>query len=220
MAQDTFAGPRLIVAGEGEVAARPDMAVVSLAVLREAETASSAFDSASSAMREVIAAMKAAGIADRDLQTSGLAVQPRYTSPGPERSGEAPRIAGYEVRQSLTVRVRDLERLGAVIDEAVSLGVNQAGGIHFALADPDTVLTEARQKAVADALARAEALAEAAGVTLGPIREITEHMVGGPPVPKAASAMMRDMAEAMPVEAGEIDYRAQVTITFEIGSAR
>ena len=160
-ANDTNAPfPRILVTGQGSVDIAPDMAVLSLTVSREAETARAALDANSSAMKEVLAAMKAEGIAARDLQTSGFSIQPRYIYPSP-KSGqrEPPRIVGYTVRNSLTVRVRDIENVGAILDKWVTLGVNEGGNISFTNADTSVPITQARTLAVKDAIAKANTLA-------------------------------------------------------------
>lgn len=218
-AQDGQSGgprPMIVVEGQGEAAVAPDMALIDLTVLRDADTAAEAMDQANEAMAGVIAAMKEAGVAERDLQTSGLSIQPRYVYPQ-NGGNEAPRITGYEVRQSLSVRVRDLAALGALIDTSVELGVNQGGSIVFTNDDPADALAEARRDAVADARSRAETLAEAAGVTLGQILRITETSGGEPPRPMPMKAMRMESDAAMPVEAGENSYSVNVTISFGIG---
>lgn len=208
--------PRIMVVGEGEAAIAPDMAILTLAVMREAETARAALDASNEAMAAVLAAMKEAGIADRDLQTAGLQINPRYVYP---QNGQGePRITGYQVANTLTVRVRDLALLGEIIDRSVTLGVNQGGGIAFTNDDPSGALTEARKRAVADAVARASTLAEAAGVELGAIIEMSEHAQVPPPMPLGARAYrMEAAADSVPVEAGENSYRVQVNVTFELG---
>lgn len=217
MAQEPVHPPRIVVAGEGEAAARPDMANLSLSVLREADTAREALEAASASMREVIAAMKEAGIADRDLQTSGIQINPRYVHPRPGSPDTESRIVGYQVTQTLSVRVRELERLGEIIDRSVDLGVNQGGGVAFGNQEPDATIAEARRRAVRDARTRAETLADAAGVTLGRIVEISEQpAMMGPPRPFMAR-QAEDMAASIPIEAGENAYRVQVRLTFEIG---
>jgi uncharacterized protein YggE len=205
--------PRIVVSGEGEAAIAPDMAILTLAVMREAETAREALDANNEAMAAVLAAMKEAGIADRDLQTTGLQINPQYHYP--QSGGEQPRITGYQVSNTLTVRVRDIDALGAIIDRSVTLGVNQGGGISFTNDDPSATLTEARKRAVADAVARARTLAEAAGVELGGIIEMSEQTSNQPPMPITAKAF-RAEADAVPVAAGENAYRVQVNVTFEI----
>ena len=111
--------PRILVTGEGSVDLAPDMAVLTLTVTRQAETARAALDANSSAMRDVQTAMKTKGIEGRDLQTSGFSIQPSYFYPPQEPSGkrEPPKIVGYTVRNSLTVRVRDISAVGGVLDK-------------------------------------------------------------------------------------------------------
>lgn len=211
--------PRIVVTGEGEAAVSPDMAILSLAVLREAETARAALDANNEAMTAVIAAMKEAGIEARDLQSGGLSINPRYVYPNDKNGEKAPRIVGYEVANTLTVRIRDLAKVGDVLDRSVTLGVNQGGGLTFTNDDPSATLTEARKRAVQDAMDKARTLAEAGGVKLGKITEISEQTLRQPPMPYAGKAMrMEAAAEAVPVEAGENSYRIQVNVTFDLES--
>lgn len=209
--------PRIVVVGEGEAAIAPDMAILTLAVLREAVTAREALDGANAAMAEVIAAMKEAGIEPRDLQTSGLQINPRHVYPQ-NGGNEQPRIIGYQVANTLTVRVRDVEKLGTLIDQSVTLGVNQGGNIVFTNDDPAAATTEARKRAVRNAVERATTLAEAANVKLGPIIEMSEHSQTPPPMPYDGRAYRMEVAAdaSVPVEAGENTYRVQVTVTFEL----
>ncbi|MBO6538338.1 MAG: SIMPL domain-containing protein [Rhizobiaceae bacterium] len=205
--------PRIVVTGEGEAAVRPDMAIVSLAVMREAETARAALDANNAAMRAVIEALKESGIADRDLQTSGLSIQPRWDYERDNEGNQTARLAAYQVSNALTVRVRDLSMVGAVIDSSVTLGVNQGGSISFTNADPDAVIDQARRDAVENATRKARTLADAANVGLGAVIEITEQSNQPMPVPLGARAMRME-AEAVPVEAGENAYSVSVTMTF------
>jgi uncharacterized protein YggE len=114
--------------------------------------------------------------------------------------------------------VRDIARVGEIVDRAVTLGVNQGGSIAFTNDDPAAARTEARRRAVDDAIARARTLAEAAGVGLGPIIEMSEQSYSQPPMPMAASRAyrMEAQSDAVPVEAGENVYRVQVNATFEL----
>lgn len=209
--------PRIIVTGEGESAVAPDMAIVSLAVMREAATAREALDANNEAMAAVIAAMKEAGIEARDLQTAGLQINPRYVYPQNNNGEQQPRIVAYQVSNTLTVRVRDVAAVGEVIDRSVTLGVNQGGSISFTNDDPAAATTEARKRAVEDAVTRARTLAEAAGVSLGGIVEISEQAFTPPPMPMGQRAYrMEAAADAVPVEAGENTYRIQVNVTFEL----
>lgn len=211
-AAEPAAEPRIVVTGEGETAVSPDMAVVTLSVVREAETARAALDANNEAMRAVIAAMKEEGVAARDLQTAGLSIQPRQVYP--ENGEGRPRIVGYTVSNTLTVRVREIGNTGAILDRAVTLGVNQGGNIAFLNADPSAALTTARQRAVEDAIARARTLAEAAGASVGPILSMREHQGQDGPRPMEVRAMRMDAAGAAPVEAGETTYRVEVEVTF------
>jgi uncharacterized protein YggE len=214
-AAETPIQPRIVVSGEGEAAVAPDMALLSLSVMREAKTAREALDDNNAAMAEVIEAIKLFGVADRDLQTAGLQIMPRYNYTNkPDGTQEAELIA-YQVTNSLSVRVRDLVKTGEILDKAVSLGVNQGGNIVFANDDPLAVITEARKKAVAEATAKARTLAEAAGVNLGRILEISDQAFGAQPMPIEAKAFDR-MAASVPIEAGENAYRVQVNMTFEL----
>lgn len=214
-----FEQPRQIsVTGEGSAALAPDMAILSLTVMREAATAREALSANSDAMANIIAAMKSAGVASRDLQTSGLNIQPRYSYPQRNTPGETRKLIGYEVRNSLTVRVRDLENVGAILDQSVSLGVNEGGGIVFDNDDPAQALKTARVNAVRDAREKAETLAMAAGVELGAVTQISEQSYSSRPTQMklGAARMMSVEADSVPVEGGENTYRVNVHMTFAI----
>lgn len=212
---DTPPPPRIIVSGEGEASAAPDLALLSLSVMREAKTARAALDAGNDAMAAVIAAMKSAGIEDRDLQTGGLQINPRYNFTNrPDGSQEAELVA-YQVTNTLTVRIRNIDKTGELLDKAVSLGVNQGGGISFSNEDPSKTLTEARKKAVADAMTKAKTLAEAAGVSVGRVLEIVDQNMAPMPMPMSAKSFDSARA-AVPVEAGENAYKVQVNVTFEL----
>lgn len=210
--------PRIVVNGEGEVAVAPDMATISLTVLREAGTARAALDANNEAMAGVLEAMKNQGIEDRDLQTSGFSIQPRYVYPKQSSTGESepPRIVGYQVSNSLTVRIRDMVRVGAILDASVSLGVNQGGSVSFSNADPSAALDDARRKAVQNAVAKARIMAEAAGVSVGPILEMSESSWQPGPQPMMAPMARGAAAEAVPMAAGENTYRVNIAVTFAI----
>lgn len=214
-AADSTKTPRIVVTGEGEAAIAPDLAVLSLSVMREAKTARTALDANNDAMAAVIAALKGFDIADRDLQTAGIQINPRYNyTPKPDGSQDAELVA-YQVTNTLSVRVRDIDKTGEILDKAVSLGVNQGGGISFTNEDPAAAVTEARKKAVADAIAKAKTLAEAAGVSVGRVLEITDQAIAPSPMPISAKGF--DMARAsVPVQAGENAYNVQVNVTFEL----
>ena len=209
--------PRIVVTGEGEATVAPDMAILSLSVMREAKTAREALDANNAAMAEVIEAVKQFGIADRDVQTAGLQIMPRYNYTNKPDGTQDAELVAYQVVNTLTVRVRDLVKTGEIIDKAVSLGVNQGGNIVFTNDDPSATITEARKNAVAEATTRAKTLAEAAGVQLGRVLEIMDQSFGAQPMQIQAKSFDRAMMGAsVPIEAGETSYRVQVNRTFEL----
>jgi uncharacterized protein YggE len=213
--------PRILVNGEGRVDIAPDMAILSLTVAREAETAQQALKAGSAAMNDVLDAMLAEGIEKRDLQTSRFSIQPRYVRPAPKTSGEvtAPQIVGYTVRNSLTVRVRDIDAVGRILDKSVSLGVNEGGNISFTNDEPSAAITSARIKAVQDAASKAQTLAETAGVKVGRILEISEQSYYPSPQPVAMSRMQLSVgaaSDAVPVVAGENSYSVTVNVNYAI----
>jgi hypothetical protein len=202
--------PRLLtVTGEGEIRARPDQATLSAGVVTEAKTAAAALGANSSAMNAVFNALKRLGISDRAVRTSELSVQPQY----PNDSRVPRRITGYQVSNSVNVIIDDLSKTGPAIDALVSSGANSLGEISFSFRDPKPLLTQAREAAVKDAMAKADTLAHASGVTLGPIVQISEGGVGGPPQPMMRMAMA---PAATPIAAGEQTLLTSVSISWEI----
>ncbi|MBY5318394.1 DUF541 domain-containing protein [Rhizobium leguminosarum] len=210
--------PVISVTGDGESSVAPDMAIVNLAVVKQAKTAREALDENNKAMNEVLAALKSGGIAERDLQTSGFSIQPQYNYPQPvDGQQQQPQLIGYQTINSVTVRLRDLAKLGAVIDQSVTLGINQGGDIQFTNDKPDAAIEEARKAAVADAVKRAKTLSEAAGVKLGRILEINENVPRAMPQPVYRATMMKEASDAaVPVQGGENNYNVSVTVTFAI----
>jgi uncharacterized protein YggE len=207
----------IMVSGEGEAAIAPDMAVISLAVMRDAETAGEALSANSAAMAEVLADLKAQGIAEKDLQTTDFSIQPKYKQETrTDGTYEAPIIVGYTVSNGLTVRVRDLAKLGEIIDRSVKLGVNQGGGISFTNDDPEAAVEAARKQAVEKAAAKAKTLTEAAGVKLGRVVEISENFARPMPQVYAAAPMAKMADESVPIASGENLYTVTVNITYAI----
>ena len=210
--------PVISVTGDGESSVAPDMAIVNFAVVKQAKTAREALDENNKAMNDVLAALKSGGIAERDLQTSGFSIQPQYNYPQPvDGQQQQPQLIGYQTINSVTVRLRDLAKLGAVIDQSVTLGINQGGEIQFTNDKPDAAIEEARKAAVADAVKRAKTLSEAAGVKLGRILEINENVPRAMPQPVYRATMMKEASDAaVPVQGGENNYNVSVTVTFAI----
>jgi uncharacterized protein len=208
-----------VLSGEGKASATPDLAVISSGVVSEGKTAREALDANTVAMAKLIAAIKGAGVEDKDVATSGFSVQPRYVySQRNDGTQEPPRITGYEVRNSVTVKVRDLSKLGGILDQAVTEGSNQIDGLSFDIADKKKLYDEARKDALADARAKAELYAGAAGVKLGRLRELSEQTGGGFPPPRPMMRMeMKAAPQAdVPVERGEQEISVNITATWEI----
>ncbi len=204
----------LSVSGDGEVRAAPDQSNLSAGVTTQAATAAQALAANTRAMNAVFATLKRLGIPDRDIQTSDFSVQPQYQTYKPGTSGPQ-RIVGYQVSNNVNVTVEDLDKTGPVLDALVSSGSNQIGGINFSIHDPKPLLQTARQAAVKDAIDRAQTLAKAAGVTLGPILTIQdEYNVAPRPMYKAMGYALA--AAPPPVAGGEESVSAKVSITWAI----
>ena len=200
--------PRLSVTGAGTVTATPDMAVLQIAVSARREDAAGAFAAAAEAARAVFAAVAAAGVAEADLRTTGLSLGPVYAGGGDEPL----RIEAYQARQGLGVAVRDLGRLGALMDAVTATGAVEIEGIGFEIADRTALRDEARRRAVADAQRAAALLAEAAGVALGPITALALREDYGDPRPMMRAAAM----DSMPVAAGSLTVTATVNAEFAL----
>lgn len=207
-------GPGVLsVTGEASVPAIPDMATIRLAVVTEGRTGAQALAENTERMQTVLAELRGFDIADRDLQTSDLSLSPVYEQ-GDNYRNAPRRIIGFRAHNALTVRVRDLDRLGEILDASVRDGANSFGGLSFGVQAPGPLEIEARERAMKDALDRARTLAEAAGVALGPIRSITEQ--GGMRGPQMMRAEMAMADSAVPVAAGEVNTTARVSLVIEL----
>jgi uncharacterized protein YggE len=201
----------ITVRGTGVTVRTPDLARVTLGVEVTEAGAADAQARASERMAAVIEALRAAGVASRDVATARIALGPAW-----DYSGAAPRMTGYTATQTLAVRVRVLTDLGAVIDAAVRAGATTVESVSLEVADPAAALAEARDAAMADATAKAAALARAAGVSLGRAVSIREGIGGGGPVPMFKAVRMEMAAGAPPVEAGEAELSVDLEVTFAI----
>lgn len=201
----------ITVTGEGQVDVRPDMATITLGVETVADSANTALAENTAATSQVLEHLKAAGVAAKDMQTSDLTLGPRWDRPqdGPEK------VTGFVASNLVTVRVRDLNKLGGVLDAVVKNGANRFQGLQFGLSDPAPSRDAARRAAVADALARAKLYSEAAGLPLGPVQSLTEGFSGGGPRPMMR--MAADSASAVPLAEGEVSVTANVSMVFRLG---
>jgi uncharacterized protein len=212
------AGPMkgITVEGVGRITVSPDLATINAGVQADGATAAAAQSKASAAMARIIAAEKALGIADRDLATQWVSLQPQYQY---GQSGSTPpKVIGYQASQTLSIKVRNVEKAGGAIDAAVGAGANQVGGISFSVLDATSASAQARTAAVADAKARAQALATAAGVTLGSAVAISEVSAPSPtPIPYADTSKALGVSAATPVQPGTTDVEVVVEVTFATG---
>ena len=204
--------PVIVTRGEATVKRAPDQAWVSIAAETRAQTPAEAQRLAAEAMTSVQEALKRAGVTADAIRTTGFSLQPDMDY----QSGRA-RVRGYIARNQIEVRVDALDRLGAVLDAAAGSGATSLAGLRFDLKARRTVEQEALKLAVEDALARAKAIASGAGATLGPIVRIDEQSDRPMPVPYMA---MREVAQASapptPVNPGEIEIQARVTLTVSV----
>jgi uncharacterized protein YggE len=207
----------IVVSGDADSAIAPDLAIVSLGVSETKQSAREALDANNKSMAAVLKALKADGIADKDLQTSGFSIQPQYTYPqNDDGTQKPPVLTGYTVSNMLTARIRDLSKVGDVLDTSVTLGVNQGGEIRFTNVDPAKTIEAARKDAMKNAIAKAETLAAAAGVKLGRVVEITENMQRPEPMPVMRMSMAKEVSDSVPVANGENSYTVTVNVTFAI----
>ena len=196
----------ITVTGTGSVSAVPNEAQFSLGVTTKGQTAREALAANSAQMRELIDAVKAAGVPERDIKTQDVSVGAGYEADGKE--------AGYWARNSLSVRITDLERAPAILDAASRAGANEVYGPSLSRSDRETLESTALKRAVANARARAEVLADAAGVSLGDVTAIAESTTPeGRPYELMAA---RSADSKMPIEPGREEISASVTVTFAI----
>lgn len=205
----------ITVSGQGVVALAPDMATIRLGVTERAELASDAMAQTSEKVAAILAQLDALAVAGLDRQTSGLYLRPVYDN-RPRDDNAPQQVVGYEAGNTVSVTVRDLTKLGPLLDAVIAKGANDFNGLQFGLQDNAEALIAARKGAVADAMARAAQLADAAGVKLGNLVRMSESSQGFMPM-EMKSAQMRSMD--MPIATGEIDVSAQVTLQFEIKQA-
>ncbi len=205
---------RISVTGDGVVSVQPDMATIRFAVVTQARSAAQALTENSRTTAQALDTVRGAGIENRDMQTSGLSLAPRWS----DRSsslGSAPQIIGYVARNEISVRVRDLDQVGPLLDVLVSGGVNQFNGLIFGLQDMESAQQKARILAVQDARTRAETYARAAGVRLGRVVSIVENGAMAPDVRFMATERAMTAAP-VPVAPGELEIRASVSMSFTI----
>jgi uncharacterized protein YggE len=213
-AESMFQATTLNLSAHGETRIAPDMATINLGVVTEAPTAAAALSANSAKMAAAMTALKKAGIAEKDIQTSGLNLNAQYDYV----QNEPPKLRGYQASNQVTVTVNDLARLGAAVDATVKAGANSLNGINFGLKDPTSAENAARLAAVKALQAKAALYAKATGYSLGRLVTLSEG--GGytppPPMPVMAYARMEKAMDSVPVSAGEMKVRIDITGLYEI----
>lgn len=207
-----IAGTRLDVTATGEVTRVPDIAIISTGVVTKAATASSAISQAATRMARVRAALKAAGVEDRDIQTSNLSLNPDYRYD----NNQPPKLVGYQASNTVTVRFRDIASSGKIIDALVAEGANQINGPTLTIDKPEAALDEARAQAIRIGRARAELYARSMGLRV--VRVVAVSESGGsypvPPMPVMMEA--RAQAANSKIDPGEQKLQVNLAMTFEL----
>lgn len=210
----------ITVTGRGEASGIPDLAELSLSVINQAKTAAEASQMTAKTAAGLVEALKGMGIAPRDIATASIELRPAYTREPDNRA--VPKVTGYVATNRVTLRLRDIGQVGAVLDKSVSIGANEVRGPIFSFEDPSKLRDEARRAATADALRVARLYAEAMGVKLGGLRSLTEEpqFAGPRPMAMMARAAADGAPPATPVEPGEMDVTASITASFDVDASR
>ena len=206
-------GTLLSVSSRAEARKAPDIATFSAGVVTQAADGNAALRQNAEQMNRVLAAIKAAGVADKDVQTSGISLNPQYRY----EENQPPRITGYQASNTVNVKLREVAKMGKVLDALVASGANQVNGPSFGIDDPEPLYDRARLDALKAARARAETYAGALGVRVRRIVSISE---GGAvmPSPMPRMAMMKAEAyDSTPVAAGESSVSVNLDVVFELG---
>jgi uncharacterized protein len=196
----------ITVAATGTVSVAPDRAGFTLGTLSQGSTAAGALNASSQGVARIVDALRKAGVAKADIQTSEVSLSPRM-----DENGNA--VAGYTATNSVTVTIRKIADAGDVVDAAVGAGANQVYGPNLLASDQDAAYRKALAAAVAEARTKAEALARASGVSLGRVTAVTES--GESPQPVFAATRLSD--SAMKIEPGTQEIEATVSVTFAVG---
>ncbi|MCA0394160.1 MAG: SIMPL domain-containing protein [Proteobacteria bacterium] len=206
-------GTLLSVSASANATRVPDVASLSTGVVTQAADANAALKANSTQMNKVVAAIRAAGIAERDIQTSGINISPQYRY----AENQPPTITGYQASNTVNIKVRDIAKLGEVLDALVASGANQVNGPSFEIDQPEAAYDEARQAALKSAQARAEMYAKSLGLRVRRIVSISEGGGFQPPMPMMKAMAMDARMESAPVSPGETTLSANLDVVFELG---
>ena len=208
-----ISGTRLDISATGEVTRIPDVAIISTGVVTRASTATGAIQQNAARMERVRSALKRAGIADKDIQTSSINLNPEYHY----EQNKPPRLTGYQASNQVSVRFGDISETGKILDALVAEGANQISGPNLTIDKPDEALDEARMKAIANGRARADLYARALGMRVVRLLSVSES--GGyavpPPMPMYARAEMAQDASTK-IDPGEQKVQVGVSMSFEL----
>jgi len=208
-----LSGTRLDITTEGAVNRTPDLATISAGVVTQAPTAAVAMQQNAGRMAATVAALKKAGIADRDIQTAAINLSPQYRY----ADNKAPEITGYQASNQVSVRFRDIKRAGSILDTLVAQGANQINGPAFSVEKMDAALDEARVAAIKSARARADLYAQAAGLKVKRILSISESQgYAPPPYPMPVMMARAEKAADTAIEPGEQKLSVNVSVSFEL----
>jgi uncharacterized protein YggE len=201
----------VIVTGEGSVSVAPDHARITAGVTTRAKTVKEATDANSRTMAAITTALTGSGVAQKDVQTARFSVQPLYA---PQTAGSEPKLSGYGVSNQVSVIIRDLSKVGDILDRLIAAGATDVGNVAFLVSDPSKAADPAREAAVADAQRKAQLYARASGISLGRVAWIAEDFASASPIPTAALA--RQAASAVPISSGEEVMQVRLTVGFDI----
>ena len=209
-----ISGTRLDVVAAGEVTRVPDLVRINAGVVTQAPTAVEAIRQNAARMEAVRAALRAAGIADRDIQTSSVSLNPNYRY----AENQPPQLIGYQAANEVNVRFRDIARSGPILDALVAQGANQINGPMLTIDRPEAALDEARVQALTNARARADLYARSLGMRVARVLAVSEAALG--PIPLARVGMVRGMAAnqdaATQIVPGEQTLSVSLTVSFEL----
>lgn len=209
----TSDGTLLSVSAQAEASRVPDVASLSTGVVTQAVDANAALAANAKQINQVMAAIKAAGIAEKDIQTSGINVNPQYKY----TDNQPPTITGYQASNTVSIKVREIGKLGEVLDALVASGANQVNGPSFEIDQPEAVYDEARRAALEKAQQRAQMYAKSLGMKVRRIVSISEGGGFQPPRPMMMAKAAFDRAESSPVSPGETTLTANLDVVFELG---
>ena len=206
-----IAGTELDIQATGTSTRAPDIATIGAGVVTQAARAGDAMAANAKAMSATIAALKRAGVADRDIQTQSVNLQPQYRY----GDNQPPVLTGYQANNRVSVRIRDMGGAGGIIDALVASGANQIDGPTLSVEHPEAALDEARAKALATARTRADLYAKAAGLTVRRIVRISESEESRQP-PRPMMMMAAKRMDSTPVEVGEQELAVNLSVVFEL----